>query len=76
MEATERNIDAFIHARWRVNFFRHLLDLHETSPEKGTGGWFLENAEYLHRLQMSEYVLHRFPADWQSAYPVEAMHIH
>ena len=46
--------DNLSHARWKVNFIRHLLHAHLASPWKHTQEWQEQHAGILHRLAAAE----------------------
>ena len=66
MELTKKNWDDFDHARWRVKFLRHLLEMHRTSPKRGSAAWASEEEDFRDRFAAAEKTLARFPVEWHS----------
>jgi hypothetical protein len=66
LELNKKNWDDFDHARWRVKFLRHLLEMHHTSPKRGSAAWASEEEDYHERLTIAEKTLALFPAAWHS----------
>jgi hypothetical protein len=64
LELNRKNWDDFEHARWRVQFLRHLLEMHRSSPKRGSAAWAQEDEEYTERFEAAEKELYRFPAEW------------
>lgn len=54
MDPHSHAFDNLAHARWKVNFIRHLLHAHLASPWKHTWEWQEQHAEILHRLAAAE----------------------
>jgi hypothetical protein len=54
MDPRTHAFDNLAHARWRVNFIRHLLHAHLASPWIHTREWQEQHAEFLHRLAAAE----------------------
>ncbi|WP_170157327.1 hypothetical protein [Roseimicrobium gellanilyticum] len=66
MELNNKNWDDFVHVRWRVQFLRHMLQMHQTSPKRGTAAWAHEEEDYVQRLEEAEMKLILFPAEWHA----------
>jgi hypothetical protein len=66
LELNKRNWDDFDHARWRVQFLRHMLQMHQASPRKGTAAWVHDKEQYEGRLEAATKDLGRFPEEWQT----------
>ncbi|HSI63650.1 MAG TPA: hypothetical protein VLE43_11045 [Candidatus Saccharimonadia bacterium] len=66
MQLTVKNWDNFDHARWRVEFLRSLVQMHQTSPKRGSESWTQEEVEFTQRLEAAEKELARFPKEWQT----------
>lgn len=66
LQLNKRNWDDFAHVRWRVQFLRHLLQMHQTSPKRGSAAWVHDEEEYVDRLKAAEKELARFPEEWHT----------
>lgn len=66
LQLTIKNWDDFDHARWRVQFVRSLVQMHQTSPKRGSTSWTQEEADFAQRLEAAEAELARFPGEWHT----------
>jgi hypothetical protein len=66
LDLTVKNWDDFDHARWRVKFLLSLVQMHQTSPNRGSETWAQEEAAFTERLAAAEKDLARFPEEWQT----------
>lgn len=69
MEPTLENIQAFKHARWRVQFTGRLIALNEGLSSRDSQGWREERVEYEDRHLRAKQELAAFPQDWSNLYP-------
>ncbi|MEZ0277050.1 MAG: hypothetical protein ACAH88_19225, partial [Roseimicrobium sp.] len=53
------------HARWRVRFFRHLVDEHPAHPFYRDEQWFREDADYASHLAEAEEALSDMEASYR-----------
>jgi hypothetical protein len=53
-EMPEGPAEDLAHARWRVRFFRHLVEEHRGHPWTRDSRWYAEDAEYAAHLSQAE----------------------